>query len=148
MAESLGSLCDKLTIINLKHYHSTDAARLESLEKQRQQLSDEIDEYVRDAQTGKIKSHQLTFAANKVYDKTKFHLDKPEGSLGHLFFSLASANCELWHEQEKVYNFENIANEDKATLLGKLAQLNLKRNACIDSIDASFAKVVLTQQNS
>ena len=38
MAETLGSLCDKLTIVKLKQYHSEDAARLQSLKQQEQQL--------------------------------------------------------------------------------------------------------------
>jgi hypothetical protein len=38
MAETLGSLCDKLTIVKLKQWHSEDAARLQSLGLQEQQL--------------------------------------------------------------------------------------------------------------
>ena len=42
MAETLGMLCDKLTIVKLKQYHSEDAARLESLGIQATQLQEEI----------------------------------------------------------------------------------------------------------
>jgi len=31
MAETLGSLCDKLTIVKLKQFHTGDVQRLESL---------------------------------------------------------------------------------------------------------------------
>jgi hypothetical protein len=34
MAETLGSLCDKLTIVKLKQYHTEDSKRLESLGQQ------------------------------------------------------------------------------------------------------------------
>ena len=42
MAETLGSLCDKLTIVKLKQYHSDDPQRLESLALQAGQLQQEI----------------------------------------------------------------------------------------------------------
>ena len=46
MAETLGMLCDKLTIVKLKQYHTEDKDRLTSLEKQSVQLQAEIDEYI------------------------------------------------------------------------------------------------------
>lgn len=46
MAETLGTLCDKLTIVKLKHWHTEDADRKQLLEKQAQQLQTEINEFV------------------------------------------------------------------------------------------------------
>ena len=46
MAETLGMLCDKLTIVKLKQYHTTDEIRLQSLDQQCNQLQQEIDEYL------------------------------------------------------------------------------------------------------
>ena len=54
MAETLGMLCDKLTIVKLKQYHTEDSDRLNSLAKQAGQLQSEIDEYLGDALSGKI----------------------------------------------------------------------------------------------
>ena len=48
MAETLGMLCDKLTIVRLKLYHTEDENSLVSLEKQSVQLQTEIDEYISD----------------------------------------------------------------------------------------------------
>ena len=59
MAETLGMLCDKLTIVKLKQYHSEDELRLNSLAIQCKQLQAEIDDYISDAITGKIPSHSL-----------------------------------------------------------------------------------------
>ena len=70
MAETLGSLCDKLTIVKLKQYHSEDPARLASLSSQEQQLEDEINEFVAAAISGQIPVNRLTFAANKVFKQT------------------------------------------------------------------------------
>ena len=49
MAETLGMLCDKLTIVKLKEYHSEDPQKLESLAKQATQLQQGMDEYVQAA---------------------------------------------------------------------------------------------------
>jgi hypothetical protein len=54
MAETIGSLCDKLTIVKLKQWHTQDACKLESLSKQEEQLKAEIDEYIYDAINGKF----------------------------------------------------------------------------------------------
>ena len=45
MAETLGMLCDKLTIVQLKKYHTSEEVRLQSLDKQIKQLQLEIDEF-------------------------------------------------------------------------------------------------------
>jgi len=54
MAETLGSLCDKLTIVKLKQYHSENKESLLSLEQQQNQLTDEIEEFILDAASGLI----------------------------------------------------------------------------------------------
>jgi hypothetical protein len=69
MAETLGSLCDKLTIVKLKQYHSEDPERLASLGTQEGNLKKEIDEFISDAVNGLIPLEKLTFKANKVYKK-------------------------------------------------------------------------------
>jgi len=47
MAETLGSLCDKLTIVKLKQWHSTDPERLKSLGSQEISLTDEITKHAK-----------------------------------------------------------------------------------------------------
>ena len=56
-------------------------------------------------------------------------------------------NCRLWHEQEKVYEFDKVPVEEKDVVVKQLALLNLERNKCIDSINKQFAAIVLQQQN-
>ena len=43
MAETLGMLCDKLTIVKLKQYHTDDKERLQSLYNQALQLQEEME---------------------------------------------------------------------------------------------------------
>ena len=142
MAETLGSLCDKLTIVKLKQYHSDDKDKLNSLAKQEIQLKEEIDGFLNNAISGVIAPERLIFSANKVY---KSEGNKPReviGKIGEVFAILARVNCELWHEQEKVYEFEKVAPQQKDEVIKKLALLNLERNNCIDSIDMQLQALI------
>ena len=142
MAETLGSLCDKLTIVKLKQWHSEDPSRLESLSQQEKQLVSEIDELVRSALGGQISPQKLVFPANKVYKDTGQQMHEVAGNIGQMFARLAGVNCALWHEQEKVYDFENVPVPEKDKVVRQLASLNLERNRCIDGIDREFRAIV------
>jgi len=147
MSETLGSLCDKLTIIKLKQWHSQDKTQLISLDIQEQQLKDEIDEFMGEALSGKISVNRLSFAANKVYQQERNNVSNVEGSIGEVFSQLAEVNCKLWHEQEKVYEFEQVPVSEKDHVVKQLALLNLQRNKCIDRIDRNFRELIESSQN-
>jgi hypothetical protein len=142
MAETLGSLCDKLTIVKLKQWHTDDAKRRESLDAQEHQLKEEIDEFIGRAVRGEIAVDRLTFAANKVYKKEGNDVPEVMGSLADVFSQLAVVNCTLWHEQEKVYEFESVKPAEKDRVVRQLAHLNLQRNNCIDAIDRLFRSAI------
>ncbi|CAN5489056.1 hypothetical protein BH10ACI2_BH10ACI2_03780 [soil metagenome] len=142
MAETLGSLCDKLTIVKLKQFHTDDTGRLASLASQAGQLQTEIDEFVAAATAGEIPVDRLTFESNKVYRKKGNEIGDVNGSLGEIFSQLADVNCRLWHEQEKVYEFEAVPPEEKDVVVKGLATLNLERNKCIDQIDKTFVAMI------
>ena len=142
MAETLGSLCDKLTIIKLKQWHSKDLKRLKSLAIQEKQLQDEINEFVCAAIAKQITLEKLTFASNKIYKKKGNAVADIQGSIGEVFSQLATVNCQLWHEQEKVYEFEKVPASEKDTVVKRLALFNLKRNKCIDEIDRQFVNAI------
>ncbi|MBR7159219.1 MAG: hypothetical protein IKD08_06075 [Alphaproteobacteria bacterium] len=136
MAETLGSLCDKLTIVKLKQFHSTDAEKLASLANQEKQLQEEIDTFVSDALSGRIPFEKLSFAANKVYKKEGNEIEVISGNIGQIFAKLAEVNCKLWHEQDKVYDFSKVPAEEKDIVVKQLGVLNLERNQYIDKIDS------------
>lgn len=142
MAETLGSLCDKLTIVKLKQFHSDDEARLQSLRQQEQQLQTEIDDFVSGAVSGAIPAERLTFSSNKVFKKEGNETRDIAGNIGEVFAELAKVNCDLWHEQEKVYEFEKVGPSEKDAVVKRLAILNLERNKCIDAIDRQFREMV------
>jgi hypothetical protein len=147
MSETLGSLCDKLTIVKLKQWHSHDKTQLISLDIQEQQLEDEINEFMGEALSGKISVNRLSFAANKVYKQEQNKVSNVEGSIGKVFSQLAEVNCKLWHEQEKVYEFEQVPVSEKDHVVKQLALLNLERNKCIDRIDQNFRELIESSQN-
>jgi hypothetical protein len=138
MAETLGSLCDKLTVVKLKQWHTTAPDRSESLQAQSSQLCREIDDFVQSASSGAVPLDRLTFAANKVYKKEGNATSAPAGTIGEVFSRLATVNCNLWHEQEKIYEFEKVPPEDKNAVVKQIALLNLERTECIDAIDRTF----------
>lgn len=142
MAETLGMLCDKLTIVKLKQFHTEDETRLQSLVSQSQQLQEEINEYVSGAASGTIPPEKLTFAANKVFKKEGNETREVTGNIGDIFYQLADVNCRLWHEVEKGYDIENVPVDEKDKLVKMLAVLNLERNKCIDAIDATFLNLI------
>ena len=142
MAETLGTLADKLTTVKLKQFHTEDEARLESLARQETQLKTEMDEFVRAAAAGEMPLERLTFSANKVYKKEGNDTQEIRGSLGEIFALLADTNCRLWHVQEKVYEFEAIPAEEKDGVIKDLAIINLERNNCIDGLDKTFQAII------
>lgn len=147
MAETLGMLCDKLTIVKLKQYHTVDEIRLQSLATQATQLQQEIDEYISAAVNGNIPLERMTFAANKVFKKEGNDVEAVSGNFGEVFYQLADVNCRLWHEQEKVYDFETVADNEKNIVVKQLAHLNLERNKCIDSINEQFMTLIKNKNN-
>ncbi len=144
MAETLGSLCDKLATVKLKLWHTDDADRLQSLGAQEKQLQQEIDEFMGAAMSGDIPLERLTFAQNKVYKKEGNVVPEFNGTLGESFAQLAHTVCKLWHVQEKVYEFETIPIDQKDAVIKELAIVNLERNQCMDNLDQQFRELVAT----
>ena len=145
MAETLGSLCDKLTIVKLKQWHTQDGNRLASLEKQELQLREEIDEFLAGAVRGAIPADRLTFAANKVYKQEGNTVPEVVGTLGDVVSRLAHVNCTLWQDQEKVYDFQHVPAGEKDAVVKRLALLNLERTRCIDEIDQFLRHAVVSR---
>jgi hypothetical protein len=146
MAETLGTLADKLTTVKLKLWHTDDPERKRSLELQEKQLQEEMNEYVAAALAGDIPIEKLTFAANKVYKKDGNTVRAFEGTIGEMFSQLSEVNCRLWHVQERVYDFEQVPMQQKDEVIKQLAIVNLERNQCIDRLDQEFQRFCRASQ--
>jgi hypothetical protein len=142
MAETLGSLCDKLTVVKIKQFHVEDETRKTSLLAQEKQLIEEIDCFIKDAISGAIPPEKLTFASNKVFKAQGNETREVSGPIGRIFSELSTINCLLWHEQEKVYDFESVPLEQKDGVIKRLAILNLERNKCIDELNNRLYEMV------
>jgi len=143
MAETLGSLCDKLIIVKLKAYHTKhdDKERVEKLSSQDMQLRREINEYIRDAVAGYILPEQLTFEANKIHNGISVQAT-PSVSIAGSVSTLADVNCDIWHLQEKLYNFEKVPAGKKNIVVRQIAVSNIKRTKCIDDINQQFKELL------
>ncbi len=142
MAETFGSLCDKLTIVKLKQFHGDDPKKLGSLACQEKQLIDEIDGFVVAAIRGELPPSVLEFPANKIFNSKIGPVQEFKGGIGDVFAALAEINCKLWHEQEKVYDFESVPADQKNSVVKKLGVLNLERTRCIDELNHLLAEKV------
>ncbi|MEQ1676102.1 MAG: hypothetical protein ABL876_05360 [Chitinophagaceae bacterium] len=96
MAETLGMLCDKLTIVKLKQYNTEDKERLASLEKRSFQLQEEINEYITFAVQDKIPAERMSFDANKVFKTKGNAVEEMSRGFREVMYQLADVNCRLW----------------------------------------------------
>lgn len=139
--ETLGSLIDKLTIVNLKQLHTHDEWKGTTLKIQSRQLVAEINGYFSDALSGKISREHLFQPSTKIHTGTK----SPSClcvSMGEAMSQLVTANNGVWHMQEKVYDFRNVPPELKDEVIEQLAVFNLQRTKCIDEIDRMFREMI------
>jgi hypothetical protein len=139
--ETLGSLCDKLIVVELKIFHTENVEKT-NLKEQEKKLCEEIDQYVVRAIVGKIDPGDLTFDTNKVYDKS-ISIPNITGDIGQLLVTLTGINCEIWHDVDKSYMADQIPADELSGLVKRLAVLNLHRNKCIDAINDQFKGQVL-----
>jgi len=146
MAETLGSLIDKLTILELKHWHSQDEDQLANISSQISMLQKEINGYIRDAVLGLIPPEHIYLPANKVYQKKGNPVPEVHGTIGKVVSRLAMVNCKLWHHQEKVYEFEKVQPDKKDEVVKQLAILNLERNKCMDEINLQFCTMLASSK--
>lgn len=142
VTETLGELCDKLTVVKLKLFHTDDSQVVALLKAQEHQLREEITTYMHDVFSGKIPVEKLTKPSLKIYKKKGNEISAIKGDLGFVFSELATVNCRVWHEQEKVYDFEKIEPSEKNAVIKRLAVFNLQRNQCIEMIDSDVKKMV------
>ena len=142
MAETLGTLCDKLIVVKLKQWHCDASLKMKSLNLQEGQLKEEIDNFLTSSLQGKIPMEKIIFAANKIFKQEGNEVGEVVGELGAVVSQLAYVNCNIWHEQEKVYEFEKVAAVEKDVVIKQLALLNLERNKCIEAIDKNLYEIL------
>ncbi len=153
MAETLGSLVDKITIKEIRKYHlqemlmlkdgkfSVDAINLKItlLNKQVKIMNEEVDGFIMTALKGKI---HLRDEKLKIYNAVE-DMDKiPQlESLGQAISGLAQKNLELWHLEDEARR-KDVGLDFIGGIKRKIDLANQQRNDFIDKIDELFDKKI------
>ncbi|MCX7927091.1 MAG: DUF4254 domain-containing protein [Candidatus Omnitrophica bacterium] len=154
MAETLGSLVDKLTIKNIRKFHLKEMLKnrksefskeelkikIKTINKQIKDLEEEIDVYVYSSyQTGKVfKDEKL-----KLYNPKSFIGSIPVlTNIGEAISVLAQKNLELWHLEDEARR-KDVTLSYVGKIKKKIDLANQQRNDLIDRIDELFEKVVI-----
>jgi len=146
MAETLGSLIDKLSIKNLRYWHldeliqqenSSDLkteelkAKLITVESQRKDLLNEIDTFLAAALAGEVK---VCDEKVKLYRNTNVSSLENVNKLGEAVSELAMSNTRIWHLEDEVRR-EDLLDSEIVKLKRKIDQNNQERCNLVDKVD-------------
>jgi len=146
MAETLGSLIDKLSIKNLRHWHldeliqqenSSDLktkelkAKLVIVESQRKDLLNEINAFLAAALAGEVK---VCDEKVKLYRNTNVSSLENVSKLGEAVSELAMSNTRIWHLEDEVRR-EDLLDSEVVKLKRKIDQNNQERCNLVDKVD-------------
>jgi len=146
MAETLGSLIDKLSIKNLRYWHldedsqardSSDPQKQELMDKmelvdrQRKELLEEIDVFLSSALAGEVRIRDEKV---KLYKNLNVTSAENVNHLGEAVSKLAMSNIKLWHLEDEVRR-EDLPDTDIVKTKRKIDTNNQERNNFMDKID-------------
>ena len=151
MAETLGSLVDKLSIKNLRLWHLDELleektgsdAKLDELQakrelvlKQSRDLMDEINGYFAAALEGKVKIRDEKI---KMYANKNVKPSDAIKELGQAISELSLRNIRCWHLEDEVRR-EDIPDSEIVQLKRKIDATNQERNDLMDKVDEILSK--------
>ena len=146
MAETLGSLIDKLSIKNLRYWHLDEAAqardasdlqkqelmdKMELVDRQRKELLEEIDVFLSSALAGEVRIRDEKV---KLYKNLNVTSAKDVNHLGEAVSKLAMSNIKLWHLEDEVRR-EDLPDADVVKTKRKIDTNNQERNNFMDKVD-------------
>ena len=146
MAETLGSLIDKLSIKNLRYWHldedsqARDAsdpqkqelmAKMELVDRQRKELLEEIDVFLNSALAGEVRIRDEKV---KLYKNRNVTSAEGVNNLGEAVSKLAMSNIKLWHLEDEVRR-EDLPDTDIVKTKRKIDTNNQERNNFMDKVD-------------
>ena len=158
MAETLGSLIDKLSIKNLRYWHLEEAiqekgaadpqaqelkAKLELVDRQRQELLNEVDAFLAAALAGEVKiCDEKVKLYNNPNARPVGNLDK----LGEAVSELAMRNIRIWHLEDEVRRTD-LPDAEVVRVKRKIDTNNQERNNYMDKVDEILSNVVEKKKN-
>ena len=146
MAETLGSLIDKLSIKNLRYWHLDEAAqardasdlqkqelmdKMELVDRQRKELLEEIDVFLSSALAGEVRIRDEKV---KLYKNLNVTSSEDVNHLGEAVSKLAMSNIKLWHLEDEVRR-EDLPDADVVKTKRKIDTNNQERNNFMDKVD-------------
>ena len=142
MAETLGSLVDKLSIKNLRIWHLEEALEKESgseelkakrdlADKQRQNLVEEINGFLVAALQGEVCIRDEKI---KMYTNTNVSSSDSIKKLGEAVSELAFRNIKLWHCEDEVRRTD-LADSEIVKIKRRIDTTNQERNDLMDKVD-------------
>jgi hypothetical protein len=143
MAETLGSLVDKLSIKNLRIWHLEEALEKDSdseelktkrdlVDKQRQNLVQEINGFLVAALQGEVRIRDEKI---KMYTNTNVSSSDSVKKLGEAVSELAFRNIKLWHCEDEVRRTD-LADSEIVKITRRIDTTNQERNDLMDTVDA------------
>jgi len=144
MAETLGSLVDKLSIKNLRIWHLDEAleqkntsdyaelkAKRDLADKQRQNLVNEINDFLVSAFKGEVCIRDEKI---KLYANTNVSSSGSIKKLGEAVSELAFRNIKLWHCEDEVRRTD-LADAEIVKIKRRIDTTNQERNDLMDKVD-------------
>ena len=153
MAETLGSLIDKLSIKNLRYWHldedsqardSSDPqkqelmVKMELVDRQRKELLEEIDVFLSSALAGEVRIRD-----EKVKLYKNLNVESSDGlrQLGKAVDELAMSNIKLWHLEDEVRR-EDLPDSKIVKTRRSIGTTNQERNNLMDKVDEIIENAV------
>ena len=157
MAETLGSLIDKLSIKNLRYWHldedsqardSSDPQKQELMDKmelvdrQRKELLEEIDVFLSSALAGEVRIRDEKV---KLYKNLNVTSAENINHLGEAVSKLAMSNIKLWHLEDEVRR-EDLPDSEIVKIKRTIDTNNQERNNFMDKVDEILEDSVKNQK--
>ena len=151
MAETLGSLVDKLSIKNLRIWHLDEALEHEGIsasereeikaksdlaDRQRQDLLNEIDGFLDAALKGEVRIRDEKI---KMYTNTNVSSSEGIKNLGKAVSELAFRNIKLWHLEDEVRRTD-LPDSSIVQTKRKIDSTNQERNNLMDKVDEILSR--------
>ena len=151
MAETLGSLIDKLSIKNLRYWHlheviqgkdASDSqieelqAKMDLVDRQRKELLEEIDAFLDAALTGKVRIRDEKV---KLYKNLNVTSTGGINQLGEVVSELAMSNIKLWHLEDRVRR-DDLPDAEIVKTKRIIDTTNQERNNFMDKVDEILEK--------
>lgn len=140
MAETLGSLVDKLTIKNIRLNNlrkKGSKKKIDIVQSQRRELIEEMNQFLARALKRKVK---LKDEKVKLYKQPKVE-EKILATLGALVDRLCQKNMQLWHLEDEARR-SDVNDAYIGRIKRKIDITNLSRNDLIDRIDELLERKV------